>query len=50
VPRGFPLFKRCEWLVVNRDVVKRTSPTFSYNGFDLRITLLILWIVCEALT
>jgi len=26
VPRGFPLFKRCEWLVVNRDVAKRTSP------------------------
>jgi len=26
VPRDFPLFKRCEWLVVNRDVAKRTSP------------------------
>jgi len=26
VPRGFPLFKRCEWLVVNRDVAKWTSP------------------------
>jgi len=26
VPRGFPLFKRYEWLVVNRDVTKRTSP------------------------
>jgi len=26
VPRGFPLFKRCEWLVVNRIVVKRIPP------------------------
>jgi len=26
VPRGFLLFKRCEWLVVNRDVVKWTLP------------------------
>jgi len=25
VPRGFPLFKRCKWLVVNRDVAKQTS-------------------------
>jgi len=26
VHRGFPLFKHCEWLVVNRDVAKQTSP------------------------
>jgi len=32
VPRGFPLFKRCEWLVVNRTVVKRNPPTIK-NGF-----------------
>jgi len=25
VPRGFPLFKRCEWLVIDRNVIKRTS-------------------------
>jgi len=24
-PKSFSLFKRCKWLVVNRDVVKRTS-------------------------
>jgi len=26
VPRGFPLFKRCEWLVSNRFVSKRRPP------------------------
>jgi len=26
MPKGFPLFKRCEWLVVNQDVAKQTSP------------------------
>jgi len=25
VPRDFPLFKRCEWLMINQDVIKRTS-------------------------
>jgi len=35
VLRGFPLFKRCEWLVVNRDVVKQTSPVCYRNSLSL---------------
>jgi len=30
MPRGFPLFKRCEWLVVNRDMIKRISPVSTH--------------------
>jgi len=32
VPRGFPLFKRCEWLVFNRFVSKRRPPVIMYTG------------------
>jgi len=28
VPKGFPLFKRCEWLVINRTVVKWIPPIY----------------------
>jgi len=30
VPRSFPLFKRCEWLVSNRFVSKRRPPALSH--------------------
>jgi len=31
VPRGFSLFKRCEWLVVNCNVGKRTPLPMSHS-------------------
>jgi len=35
VSRGFPLFKRCEWLMIKRTVVKRIPPTGSTKGSDI---------------
>jgi len=32
VLRGFPLFKRCEWLVGNCNVAKRVSPNADGSG------------------
>jgi len=34
VPRGFSLFKRCEWLVGNCNVAKRVPPiTVNYSSY-----------------
>jgi len=42
VPRDFPLDKRCEWLVVNRDVIKpsayRTGCAFTKKLFALLLS------------
>jgi len=43
VPRGFPLFKCCEWLVVNCNVDKRASLIYFENKlnfcWELRIVI-----------
>jgi len=42
VPRSFPLFKRCEWLVSNRFVSKWRLPHYSYIATVPQFSAIIL--------
>jgi len=44
VPRGFPLFKRCEWLVLNCNVAKRASLVLPTKRHYFPNTLFFLFI------